>query len=250
MPSSSSSDWQLGHVPVDQLAAAISQVGFVPIVGQPPRSGPPPHSYPLTLGSLPRFGSSQAPKKRFDALVANATSALAANPHALAANEIRRPDAILANAASAALAVWEPTDAVVANAVSDALVANAAPAGLAADFAFKVFPFEADVTNNIEYEDTREDTHNGKKRKRSAAGEGIHIVVETGAWEDIWDFEVQEDDKIIDVKKQVFKRMGGPSVGEMVLSYNGIILINTFTVRDYDVTKSSRFYLTWADDDE
>ena len=211
MSSSSSSDWQLGFVLVDQLGEAISQVGFVPIDGQPPRSGPPPHSYPLTPG----FGSPPAPTIRPDALVANATSAaLAANPHALAAdfavNEIRRPDALLANAASAALAVWEPTDAVVANAASDALVANAALAGLAADFAFADFAFEADFTDNIDFEDTGK----GKKRKSSAAGGGLHIVVETGAWEDVWDFQVQEDDKIIDVKNHIFNVMGGRALAK------------------------------------
>ena len=228
MPSSSSSDWQLGFVLADRLGEAISQVGFVPIVGQPPQSGPPPHSYPLTPGLL------------YDALVANATSA------ALAANPIRRPDALLANAASAILAFREPTDAVVAKAASDALVAKAALAGLAADCAFADLFCEADFTDGIDFEDMGK----GKKRKSSAAGGGLHIVVETGAWEDIWDFQVQEDDKIIDVKNQIWNVLGWPSDGEVVLSYEGTILIDTFTLRDYEVKNNSRFYLTWADDDD
>ena len=236
MPSSSSSDWQLGFVLADRLGEAISQVGFVPIVGQPPQSGPPPHSYPLTPG----FGSPAAPTILYDALVANATSA------ALAANPIRRPDALLANAASAILAFREPTDAVVAKAASDAPVAKAALAGLAADCAFADLCCEADFTDSIDFEDTGK----GKKRKSSAAGGGLHIVVETGAWEDIWDFQVQEDDKIIDVKNQIWNVMGGPSDGEVVLSYEGTILIDTFTLRDYEVKNNSRFYLTWADDDD
>ena len=199
MPSSSSSDWQLGHVPVDQLAAAISQVSFVPILGQPPRSGPPP----------------PAPTIRPDALVANATSAaLAANPHALAAGPVAR-------------------------------LANATVAGLTADFAFADFAYEADFSD-MDFEDTGK----GKKRKSSAAGGGLHIVVETGAWEDIWDFQVQEDDKIIDVKNQIWNVMGGPSDGAVVLSYEGTILIDNFTLRDYEVKNNSRFYLTWADDDD
>ena len=209
MPSSSSSDWQLGFVLVDQPGAAISQVGFVRTVGQPPWSGPPPDSYPLTPG----FGSPPAPTIRPDALVANATSAaLAANPHALAAGP-------------------------------DARLANATVAGLTADFAFADFAYEADFSD-MDFEDTGK----GKKRKRSAAGGGLHIVVETGAWEDIWDFQVQEDDKIVDVKNQIWNVMGGPSGGAVVLNYEGTILIDNFTLRDYEVKNNSRFYLTWADD--
>jgi hypothetical protein len=89
----------------------------------------------------------------------------------------------------------------------------------------------------------KEGEDKGVKRKRDAVGGGIQITVDTGAWADIWTVDVEEDDEIKTVKRNILKTMRFPLNLELELIYKHDILEDTFTLRDYHIEAESRLHV-------
>jgi hypothetical protein len=93
----------------------------------------------------------------------------------------------------------------------------------------------------------KEGKDKGVKRKHGAVGGGLQIIVVTGAWEDIWvNVDVEEDDKIKNVKSNIAKVLQWPCNLELELEYKGEILKDTRTLLDYHVENESRLYVRLA----